>query len=96
MNPSARMNLKILGVKTARELAEVMASVGLAQNMAALRALATEGIQRGHMSLHARQIALAAGAKGDQIEKVAAQMVAEKAIRVTRAEEILQTMESEK
>jgi hydroxymethylglutaryl-CoA reductase len=60
--------------------------------MAALRALATEGIQRGHMSLHARQVALAAGATSDMIEKVAAQMVAEKAIRVSRAEEILREM----
>jgi hydroxymethylglutaryl-CoA reductase len=60
--------------------------------MAALRALATEGIQRGHMSLHARQVALAAGAVGDVIDKIAAQMVAEKAIRVSRAEEILKDM----
>ena len=60
---------------------------------AALRALATEGIQRGHMSLHARQVALAAGAHGDLIEKVAAQLVAEKAVNVTRAEEILKGME---
>ena len=79
-------------IKSAAELAEIIACVGLAQNMAALRALATEGIQRGHMSLHARQIALSAGAKGDQIEKIAAQMVAEKAIRVTRAEEILKDL----
>jgi hydroxymethylglutaryl-CoA reductase len=57
--------------------------------MAALRALATEGIQRGHMSLHARQVAIAAGASGELIEKVAAQMVAEKVVRVDRAEEIL-------
>jgi hydroxymethylglutaryl-CoA reductase len=76
-------------VKTASELAEIIVSVGLAQNMAALRALATEGIQRGHMSLHARQVALAAGATGDLIEKVAAQLVVEKAVNVTRAEEIL-------
>jgi len=81
-----------MGVKTASELAEIIVSVGLAQNMAALRALATEGIQRGHMSLHARQVALAAGAIGDVIDKVAAQMVAEKAIRVSRAEEILKEM----
>ena len=64
-------------------------SVGLAQNMAALRALATEGIQRGHMSLHARQVAIAAGANGELIEKVAAQMVVEKVVRIDRAEEIL-------
>jgi hydroxymethylglutaryl-CoA reductase len=89
VHPAAQAAVKLMGITSAAELAEIIACVGLAQNMAALRALATEGIQRGHMSLHARQIALAAGAKGDQIEKVAAQMVAEKAIRVTRAEEIL-------
>jgi hydroxymethylglutaryl-CoA reductase len=92
VHPAAQAAIKLMGVKSASELAEIIACVGLAQNMAALRALATEGIQRGHMSLHARQIALAAGAKGDQIEKIAAQMVAEKAIRVARAEEILKEM----
>ncbi len=92
VHPGAQAAVKLMGVKTASELAEIIVSVGLAQNMAALRALATEGIQRGHMSLHARQVALAAGASGDMIEKVAAQMVAEKAIRVTRAEEILKEM----
>ena len=65
VHPTAKAALKILGVKTAQELAEVMAAVGLAQNLAALRALATEGIQRGHMQLHARQVAIAAGATGD-------------------------------
>jgi hydroxymethylglutaryl-CoA reductase len=89
VHPAAQAAVKLMGVKTASELAEIIVSVGLAQNMAALRALATEGIQRGHMSLHARQVALAAGATGDLIEKIAAQMVAEKAIRVSRAEEIL-------
>jgi hydroxymethylglutaryl-CoA reductase len=92
VHPAAQAAVKLMGITSAAELAEIIACVGLAQNMAALRALATEGIQRGHMSLHARQIALAAGASGDQIEKVAAQMVAEKAIRVTRAEEILKEM----
>jgi hydroxymethylglutaryl-CoA reductase len=92
VHPAAQAAVKLMGVKTASELAEIIVSVGLAQNMAALRALATEGIQRGHMSLHARQIALAAGASGDMIDKVAAQMVAEKAIRVSRAEEILKEM----
>jgi hydroxymethylglutaryl-CoA reductase len=82
-----------MGVQTARELAEIIVSVGLAQNMAALRALATEGIQRGHMSLHARQVAIAAGASGEMIEKVAAKMVAEKSIRVDRAEEILKGLQ---
>jgi hydroxymethylglutaryl-CoA reductase len=93
VHPAARTALKIMGVKTAAELAEVIVSVGLAQNMAALRALATEGIQRGHMSLHARQVAVAAGASGDMIEKVAAQMVAEKTVRSDRAEEILREMQ---
>ncbi len=93
VHPAAQAAVKLMGVKTASELAEIIVSVGLAQNMAALRALATEGIQRGHMSLHARQIALAAGATGNLIDRVAAQMVAEKAIRVSRAEEILKEME---
>ncbi|HET7143580.1 MAG TPA: hydroxymethylglutaryl-CoA reductase, degradative [Anaerolineales bacterium] len=95
VHPAAQAAVKLMEIKSAAELAEIIACVGLAQNMAALRALATEGIQRGHMSLHARQIALSAGAKGDQIEKIAAQMVAEKAIRVTRAEEILLEMKSD-
>jgi len=89
VHPTAQAAVKLLGVNTAGELAEIIVSVGLAQNMAALRALATEGIQRGHMSLHARQVAIAAGASGDRIEKVAAQMVAEKVVRIDRAEEIL-------
>ncbi|GAB4455313.1 MAG: hydroxymethylglutaryl-CoA reductase, degradative [Anaerolineales bacterium] len=89
VHPAAQAAVKLMGVKTANELAEIIVSVGLAQNMAALRALATEGIQRGHMSLHARQVAIAAGASGDLIEKVAAQMVAEKVVRIDRAEEIL-------
>ena len=87
--PAAQAAVKLMGVKTASELAGIIASVGLAQNLAALRALATEGIQRGHMSLHARQVAIAAGAAGDMIEKVAAQMVLEKVVRIDRAEEIL-------
>ena len=89
VHPTAKAALKLMGIKTASELAAIITSVGLAQNLAALRALATEGIQRGHMSLHARQVAIAAGAIGDQIEKVAAQMVAEKMVRIDRAEEIL-------
>ncbi len=91
VHPAAQAAVKLMGVKTASELAEIIVSVGLAQNMAALRALATEGIQRGHMSLHARQVAIAAGASGELIEKVAAQMVAEKVVRVDRAEEILKS-----
>jgi hydroxymethylglutaryl-CoA reductase len=91
VHPTAKAALKLMGVRTASELAEIIVSVGLAQNLAALRALATEGIQRGHMSLHARQVAIAAGAVGDQIEKIAAQMVAEKTVRIDRAEEILKS-----
>jgi len=89
VHPAAKAALKLMGVKTASDLAGIIVSVGLAQNLAALRALATEGIQRGHMSLHARQVAIAAGATGEMIEKVAAQMVAEKTVRIDRAEEIL-------
>ena len=89
VHPAAQVAVTLMGVKTASELAEIIVSVGLAQNLAALRALATEGIQRGHMSLHARQVAIAAGATGEQIEKVAAQLVAEKTVRIDKAEEIL-------
>ena len=91
VHPAARAALKLMGVSSANELAEIIVSVGLAQNLAALRALATEGIQRGHMGLHARQVAIAAGAQGDQIERLAAQLVAEKTVRIDRAQEILQT-----
>jgi hydroxymethylglutaryl-CoA reductase len=89
VHPAAQAAVRLMGVKTASELAEIIVSVGLAQNTAALRALATEGIQRGHMSLHARQVAIAAGATGNLIDKVAALMVAEKVVRIDRAEEIL-------
>jgi len=78
-----------LGVKSANEFGEVLASVGLAQNLGALRALAGEGIQRGHMSLHARNIAVAAGATDDLIDLVAEKMVQERKIRMDRAKEIL-------
>jgi hydroxymethylglutaryl-CoA reductase len=92
VHPSAQAALKLMGVETAAELAEIIVSVGLAQNLAALRALATEGIQRGHMSLHARQVAIAAGAQGEQINRLAEQLVSEKTIRIDRAEEILNEM----
>lgn len=95
VHPTARVAIKVLGVRSARELAEVMVAVGLAQNFAALRALATEGIQRGHMELHARQVAVAAGATGEQIERVARQMVAERVIRPDRAKEILNQLSIE-
>ena len=89
VHPTARAALKLMGITTAGELAEIIVSVGLAQNLAALRALATEGIQRGHMTLHARQVAIAAGAEGDQIERLATQLVGEKTVRIDRAEAIL-------
>ena len=88
VHPTASAALKLMGVETANELAEVIVSVGLAQNLAALRVLATEGIQRGHMGLHARQVAISAGAEGMMIEKVARRMVREKLVRVDRAEEL--------
>ena len=91
-NPIAKISLKILGVKTARELGEILAAVGLAQNLAALRALATEGIQRGHMSLHARNIAIAVGAKGELVDLIAERMVQEKMVRMDRAKEILEEL----
>ena len=89
VHPSARAALKLIGIQSARELAEIIVSVGLAQNLAALRALATEGIQRGHMGLHARQVAIAAGAAGDEVDRVAGQMVQERTVRIDRAAEIL-------
>ncbi len=89
VHPAARAAIALMGVQTAAQLAEIIVSVGLAQNLAALRALATEGIQRGHMSLHARQVAIAAGASGDLIEKIATQMVNEKCVRSDRAEALL-------
>ncbi|MCR4335110.1 MAG: hydroxymethylglutaryl-CoA reductase, degradative [archaeon] len=89
-HPTARINIKILGVKTANELSEIIASVGLAQNFAALRALATEGIQKGHMKLHAKNIAIQAGATENQIDSVADQMSKEGNISVTRAKEIIE------
>ncbi len=91
VNPTAKAALKLMDVATASQLAEVIVSVGLAQNLAALRALATEGIQRGHMGLHARQVAIAAGAQDDQIEKLAQQLVEEKIIRIDRAQAILES-----
>jgi len=92
VHPTAQAALKLMRVTNARELAEIIVSVGLAQNLAALRALATEGIQRGHMTLHARQVAIAAGATGEQVERVAGKMVAEKMVRIDRAEEILREL----
>jgi hydroxymethylglutaryl-CoA reductase len=92
VHPTAKANVKLLGVKSASELAQVIASVGLAQNFGALRALATEGIQRGHMELHARNIAAMAGARPDEVDRVVARLVEEHAIRIDRAQQILAEM----
>ena len=88
-HPVARLALKIMGVQSAQELGEIAAAVGLAQNLGALRALATEGIQRGHMALHARNIALVAGAVGEEVDQVARRLAAEHDVRTDRALEVL-------
>ncbi len=89
-HPVAKLAVKILGVKTAAELGEVIVAIGLVQNLAAIKALATEGIQKGHMALHARNIAINAGAPKELIDKVAAEMVAMKKVRVDVAREIIE------
>ena len=88
-HPLARIALKMMGVTSAEELGEITAAVGLAQNMAAMRALATEGIQRGHMALHARNIALAAGAVGAEIDWVAQRLAAARDVRMDFAVQLL-------
>jgi len=88
-HPTAQVALKILGVSGARELSEVAAAVGLAQNLAALRALVTDGIQRGHMRLHARQVAVAAGAPTERVDAIAQQLIEMGEIRVERARALL-------
>jgi hydroxymethylglutaryl-CoA reductase len=94
-HPVARVNVKILGVKTATELGEVLACVGLAQNLAALRALAAEGIQRGHMALHARNVAVEAGATGSLVDAVAQRMVEERRIRLDRAQQLVHELRAD-
>ena len=89
VHPVAKTAVKILGVKSADDLSRIIASVGLCQNFAALRALASEGIQRGHMSLHAKNVAVQAGAKCDMVEVIAARMAAERRISVDRAGELM-------
>ncbi|MBI4258891.1 MAG: hydroxymethylglutaryl-CoA reductase, degradative [Thaumarchaeota archaeon] len=92
VHPIAKIAVKILGVKTAVELAEVIGAVGLAQNVAALRALASEGIQKGHMKLHARNVATMAGATGDLVDKIAAKMVEEHMVRFDRAKQLVEEL----
>jgi len=92
IHPKAKLCKKILGIKTADELAQIVASLGLAQNFAAVFALSTVGIQKGHMSLHAKNIAVMAGAEGDMIEKVANQLVREENIKLDRAKELVEQL----
>ncbi|MFZ9858530.1 MAG: hydroxymethylglutaryl-CoA reductase, degradative [Roseiflexaceae bacterium] len=92
VHPTAQSALALLEVTSAGELAEICVCAGLASNLAAMRALATEGIQRGHMALHARQVAMAAGAEGDEVTTVAQQMIREQRIKPTAAQEILTTL----
>jgi hydroxymethylglutaryl-CoA reductase len=94
VHPVAKACVRILGIKSASELGEVLASVGLAQNFAALYALSTEGIQRGHMKLHAQNIAVMAGAPKHLVAKVTKMLVAEKKIRLDRAKEIVEELTS--
>jgi hydroxymethylglutaryl-CoA reductase len=95
VHPVARTNLEILGVESAQELASVMAAAGLAQNLGALRALATSGIQKGHMRLHAKNMAVSAGAVGDEIERVAERLISEEGPKTqTRVAEILEELRS--
>ncbi len=89
VNPIYKLSLKIMGISSAKEFAEVLGAVGLAQNLAALRALSSEGIQKGHMVLHARNIAITAGAKSENIERIAQQMIKEEKISFDRAKELL-------
>jgi len=89
VHPSARLSLEVMGITEAADLAAVAASVGLASNLAAVRALATDGIQRGHMALHARSVALAAGASGGEVERIAALIVEARDITVEAARRAL-------
>ena len=89
VHPIAKICTKILGVTSAKELAGVITAAGLAQNFSALRALATEGIQKGHMKLHARNLAAAAGANAEQIDEIVQKMIHENNISLNRAKELL-------
>lgn len=91
-HPGAQAAVKILGVKTAAELAQIYAALGLAQNLAAIKALATEGIQRGHMKLHARTVAASVGAQGEVLEQIVAQMIKDKNVNAVYAKELFEKM----
>ncbi|NQD68879.1 3-hydroxy-3-methylglutaryl-CoA reductase, partial [Bacillus haikouensis] len=89
IHPKAKTNVKVMGVTKAHQLAEIIASVGLAQNLTALKALATDGIQRGHMKLHAKNVAIMAGAGDELVDLIADQLVKEGNVRVDRAKELV-------
>src|SRR5439155_1144063 len=89
-----RLALRLLGVASARELAGIMAAVGLASNLGAMRALATEGIQKGHMALHARAVSHAAGARGEEAEELRRRLLAAGEVKIDRARELLRALES--
>ena len=91
-HPTAKAAIEVLGVKTATELGQVIAAVGLAQNLAALRALATEGIQRGHMTLHARNLAVQAGALGSEIDLIVKGMIDSQNVTMDNAMQILKAL----
>ena len=93
-HPRVGLAFRMLGVQSARELAGIMAAVGLASNMAAMRALATEGIQKGHMALHARAVSHAAGARGEDAERVREQLIAGGEVKIGRARELLRGPET--
>jgi hydroxymethylglutaryl-CoA reductase len=95
VHPAARLSLRMIGVTDAQELACIVASVGLASNLAAVRALASDGIQRGHMGLHARSVALAAGATGSQVERIAATIVEAREITIAAARKALGLLAAE-
>jgi hydroxymethylglutaryl-CoA reductase len=93
-HPRVRLAFRVLGVSTARELGGIMAAVGLASNMAAMRALATEGIQKGHMALHARAVSHAAGARGEEAEVLRQRLIDAGEVKIDRARELLRTLDT--
>lgn len=95
-NPIAQLALKIMNIESAKELAQIAVAVGLAQNLGALRALATTGIIKGHMTLHSKNVAISAGAKGEQIEIIAQKMIEENNVRFSRAKELLKDLKNKK
>ena len=92
VHPLAKFALDLMDIQSSRELAEVIVAVGLAQNLGALKALATDGIQKGHMALHSRSVAIAAGATGEMIDIVAEELIKRKEIRVGKAKELVEQL----